>query len=91
MQPNPWCHADLIIFTEEHHNENLQFLSSIVLSRYLLLRSIDHKLVCYHLYNLKNMKNTHDGVSLLVKFQAEVCNFTVSNTPLWIYGCFSRF
>ena len=28
--------------------------------------------ICYHLYNLKNLKNTHGGVLILVKLQAEV-------------------
>ena len=27
--------------------------------------------ICYHLYNLKNVKNIHEEVLLLVKFQAE--------------------
>ena len=27
--------------------------------------------ICYHLYNLKNVKNTHGGVLLLVKLQAK--------------------
>ena len=30
---------------------------------------------------LKNVGNTHEGVLLLVKLQAEACNFTKSNTP----------
>ena len=29
-----------------------------------------HCAIWYHLYNLKNEKNTHEGVLLLVKFQA---------------------
>ena len=27
----------------------------------------------YHLYNLKNVKNTHGGVLLLVKLHADAC------------------
>ena len=46
---------------------------------------------CYHLYNLKNMKNTHAEVLLLVKFQAEACNFTKSNTPHSSLGVFLVF
>ena len=34
-----------------------------------------------HLSNLKNVKNTHGGVLLLVKLLASACNFTESNTP----------
>ena len=44
--------------------------------------------IWYHLYNLKNVKNTHGRVLFLVKLQAEACNFTKSNTPP---GCFLRF
>ena len=29
--------------------------------------------ICYDLYNLKNVKNTHRGVLLLVKLQNEAC------------------
>ena len=31
--------------------------------------------VWYHLHNLKNVKNTHGGVLLLVKFQAKGLQF----------------
>ena len=33
-------------------------------------------LVWYHLYNLKNVKNTHGGVLLLVKLQTYLVPFT---------------
>ena len=36
--------------------------------------------IWYHLYNLKNVKNTHGGVLLLVKLKVTL-----------ICGCFSRF
>ena len=39
--------------------------------------------ISYHLYNLKNVKNTHGGVLLLGKLQRKACNFTKSNTPPW--------
>ena len=45
-------------------------------------------MIWYHLYHLKNTKNIHGGVLLLVKLQAEACTFTKSNTPPWV---FSRF
>ena len=35
--------------------------------------------IWYHLYNLKNMKNTRGRVLLLLP-----CNLTKSNTPLWV-------
>ena len=44
--------------------------------------------IWYHLYNLKNVKNTHGGVLILVKLQAEVCNFTKINTPPWVFLAF---
>ena len=31
--------------------------------------------IWYHLYNLKNLKNTHEGVLLLVKLQAKNLQF----------------
>ena len=31
------------------------------------------------------MKNTHGGLLLLVKLQAEACNFTKSNSPPWVF------
>ena len=37
--------------------------------------------IWYHLYNLKNVKNTHGGVLILVKLQAKGCNFTKINNP----------
>ena len=37
--------------------------------------------IWYHLYNLKNMRNTHGGELLLVKLQA----------PAFLHECFSRF
>ena len=42
----------------------------------------------YHQYNFTNVKNTHGGVLPLVKLQASVCNFTISNTT---HECFLHF
>ena len=36
----------------------------------------------------KREKNTHGRVLLLVKLQAEACNFTKSNTPPWVFFTF---
>ena len=41
--------------------------------------------IWYHLYNLKNLKNTHGGMLLLEKLQVEVGNLTKSNTPPWVF------
>ena len=42
------------------------------------------------LYNLKNVKITHGVVLLLVKLQAELCNFTKSNTSPWVFFTFLK-
>ena len=39
---------------------------------------------------LKNVKNTHEGVSILVKLQAKVCNFTKINSPPWVFFTFFK-
>ena len=44
--------------------------------------------IWYHLYNLKNVKQTHGGVLLLVKLQAKTCNLTKIDTPPWVFLCF---
>ena len=43
------------------------------------------------MYILKNVKNTHGGVLLLVKLQALACNFTKSNTTPWMFFSFLDF
>ena len=43
--------------------------------------------IWYHLHNLKNLKNTHGGVLILVKLQAKV---TLLKLTL-LHGCFSCF
>ena len=39
--------------------------------------------IWYHLYNSKNVKNTHGGVSISVNCRLLPCNFFKSNTPPW--------
>ena len=46
--------------------------------------------IWYHLYDLKNAKNTHEGVLILVKLQAGACNFTKINTPSWVFFRFFK-
>ena len=41
-----------------------------------------------HLYNLKNVENTHGAVLPLVKLQASACKFTKSNTPPRLFFTF---
>ena len=43
-----------------------------------------------HLYNLKNVKNIHGGVLLLVKLQNEVWNFIKTFTPTWTFFTFLK-
>ena len=45
--------------------------------------------IWYHLYNFKNVKNTHGGVLLLVKLQPKKRATLLKVTLL--HGCFSRF
>ena len=44
----------------------------------------------YHLCDLKNVKNTHEGVIPLVKLQTEACNFTKNNTSPWLFFTFLK-
>ena len=46
--------------------------------------------ILYHYYNLKNVKKTHGGALLLVKLQAEACNFAKSNTTPWVFFMFFK-
>ena len=46
--------------------------------------------IWYHLYNLKNVQNTHGGVLILVKLQATASTFAKSNTPLWVFFTFLK-
>ena len=46
--------------------------------------------IWYELHNLKNVKNTHGRVLLLVKLQVEACNFTKSNAPPWVFFMFFK-
>ena len=49
----------------------------------LLSRCVMLCAIWYHSYNLKNVKNTHGGVLLLVKF-------TKVNTPPWVFFTFLK-
>ena len=42
--------------------------------------------IWYHLYNLKNVKNTYGGVLILLKLQASAYNFPKINTPPWVFS-----
>ena len=46
--------------------------------------------IWYHLHNLKNVKNTHGRVLLLVKLKAEAYNFTKSMIFSWVFFTFFK-
>ena len=46
--------------------------------------------IWYHSYDLKNVKNAHAGIILLVKLQTSACNFTTSITPPWVFFTFFK-
>ena len=50
----------------------------------ILLATITFGVISYHLYN-SNVKNTHGGVLLLVKLQANK-----SKTPPWVFFTFFK-
>ena len=53
----------------------------------------DNVMLCaiwYHLYNLKNVKNIHGRVLVLVQLQALACNSSKSDPPPWVFFEFSE-
>ena len=46
--------------------------------------------ILYDLCNLKNVKNAHAGVFLLVKLQASAYNFTKTNFPPQVFFTFLK-
>ena len=70
----------------QFHNQNpmIEILLLVNVLKYVMRCAI-----WYHLHNLK-IKNVHEGVLLLVKFQALVWNFTKSNTPPWVFLTFLK-
>ena len=62
------------------------FISLPFLSRIFAMRCA----IWYHWYKLKNVKNTHGGLLILVKFQTKACNFTKIHTPSWVFFTFFK-
>ena len=54
-----------------------------IIMKYVILCAI-----WYHLYNFKNVKNTHGGVLLLVKCRVQLANLLKVTL---LHGCFARF
>ena len=52
----------------------------------ILSKNVMRCAIWYHLHNLKNAKNTHGEVLILVKFQASKIN-----TPPWAFFTFFKF
>ena len=48
-----------------------------IMSVYFRRKYVIFCAIWYHFYKVKNVKNTHGGVALLVKLQAKACNFTI--------------
>ena len=46
--------------------------------------------IYHYLYSIEKVKNTHGEVLILAKLQALTCNFTKSNTPLWVFFTFFK-
>ena len=75
-------------FSEKVTSQVYEIIKQLNLSRrnaglnfvtYRTVKEVKHQMRCaisYHLYNLKNVKNTLGGVLLLVELQALPCYFT---------------
>ena len=46
--------------------------------------------IWYHWCNVKNVKNTYEGVLLLIKLEVKAWSFTKSNTPPWVFFTFLK-
>ena len=90
----------LLFFTNQPFYRFMQIAKSefanfyiLIKTRILLILLSRQRIVMlcaiqYHFSNLKNVKNIHGGVLLLVKFDAKACDLL--NVTL-LHGCFSRF
>ena len=54
------------MFPQKNKDKSTEILRQLCISSFVMRCAI-----WYHLYNLKNVKNTHGGVLLLVKLQAK--------------------
>ena len=67
------------------------FLTFSQYDKILLVLFVIRCATWYHFYNLKNVKNTHERVLILVKLQATACSFTKINTPPLVFFTFFKF
>ena len=67
----------------------LTYYEAIFCSYICLWHTCPYKTLCaiwYHLYNFKNVKNTYEGVLLLVKLQASLLKLTLLHW--FFFSCF---
>ena len=88
-----YCHTKCILFLQWIILEDKKVACNNNVSNFLsfLIIYVMRRAICYPFYNLKNGKNTHGGMLLLVKSEAEACNFTKSNTLPWVFSRFLNF
>ena len=67
-------------------HENIKILQNDSGQKNKVMRCV----IWYYLHNLKNEKNTHGGVLLLVKLKTAACDLTKSNTPPWVFFTFFK-
>ena len=60
----------------------------IFLTSDIIPKIVMHCVIWYHLRDLKNVKNSHGGVLVLVKLQTSAGNFTIINTAAWVFFMF---
>ena len=81
-------------YTRSHANFlyliNMYSAYRFILLVFLFKINLMHWPIWYHFYNLKIVKNTHRRVLILVKLQAEACNFTKINNLPWVFFTFFK-
>ena len=74
----PFCFIELYSYTEENDFQENVLSFEVMLVEYnkdgkdfvqICMKCVMRCAIWYHLYNLKNMKNTNGGVLILVKLQ----------------------
>ena len=90
---NPPLYIVLSFFCQQYSTLQINWLVSIKVDdcfNEISITCYTSKLHKTKLRYLKNVKNTHGGVLILVKLHAEACNFPKSNTPLWVFFMFFK-
>ena len=103
---NPLCTGLKLIVSNTFRRRQRRFLVDVFLTSYVRLFEVlcpdgyyfeiyfhYYVMLCAiscHMYNLKSVKNIHGQMLLLVKLQAEACNYTKSSTPPWLFFTFFK-